>query len=59
MDEVTQVVSFLTKAIPFVVALFEAHARDEKAALDALEAAFLEQRRLNDARLAAKHRSVP
>jgi hypothetical protein len=39
--------------------LFEAHARDEKAALDALEAAFLEQRRLNDARLAAKHRSQP
>ncbi len=59
MDALAKTLEFIGKALPLVVALFEAHDRDEARAIAALEAAFLDQRKVNDARLAAKVYPVP
>lgn len=57
MEIAMQIAGFIAKAIPVLVQVFEAHDRDEAAALAALDVALEAARAKTDADLAAKHRA--
>jgi hypothetical protein len=55
MDTAAEIVSFLAKAIPVIVEMFQAHDRNEAAALAALDQTLAAARRKARMDLLAKH----